>query len=134
MAEKNLLTKRNPFNFPDLLGEEWGVIPGIMSSGLSVYKTNKNVIVEASLPGLKRDDIEVMLERNFLSIQGKKQEEEQNQDKQYYRKATSSFSYNIELPDQTDFSKEPKASFQDGILTLSFNKNPTSEPKKIAIK
>ncbi len=114
--------------------EGLGLLPFTSSTGLSVYQTNKSVVVEASLPGLKNSDIEVTLDKNFLTIRGEKKEEEENKEKQYYSKATQSYSYSIELPTQADFSHEPKTTYQDGVLNITFNKTQESQPKRIHVK
>lgn len=103
-------------------------------SGLSVFEDDKNVTIEAALPGLKAEEIEMTFERGILWIKGEKKEEEEEKNKKYYRKALSSFSYRISVPGDIDENEEPEATYNDGILRVVFKKTAKSEPKKIAIK
>lgn len=131
------------FNFPRLSGsfpalwEDFFGEPkdlGLEQSGLSVSEDKKNIYVEAALPGLKNEDVEVTLEKGVLWIKGEKKEEEQDKDKKIYRKATSSFSYRLALPSQIDESKEPKANLDKGVMTITFTKASQSQAKKITVK
>lgn len=128
-----------PTRFPFLPGFEaaeagWNALAASTPTGLDVYQAGKSVIVEAALPGLKRTDVEVTLDKNILFIRGSKKNEQESKNKQYYRKSSSSFMYSIELPTQADTSKQPKVALKDGILTVTFNKRNQQQPKQIQIK
>lgn len=103
-------------------------------SGISLSEDDKHVFVEANMPGLKADDIEIHLEKGTLSVRGVKKEEEKDKAKKYYRKATRSFSYSINLPSQVDESKDAEAAYKDGVLKVTFAKSANQKGKKITIK
>lgn len=113
------------FNFPSWLEEG-------QESGLTISEDDKNVYVEASLPGLKPEEIEVTFERGVLWIRGEKKEEEKR--KKYYRKASSTFSYRVHVPGAIDEQKEPDATYKDGIMKVSFSKTNGAKARKIKIK
>lgn len=128
------LIPRGFFNFPsweDVVGE---IAQLGQHDGLSIYEDKTNVYVEAALPGLKSNDIDVTLERGILHIKGEKKEEEEDKDKKFYRKATSSFSYRVALPSAVDESSEPKATYKDGIMKITFAKSKQSQGKKIEVQ
>lgn len=133
---RNLLRKaqRSFSNFPDLI-EEWetNLQDLISDQGLTIYEEKNNIIVEASLPGLKEDEIQVNLNKGILWIKGESKEEEKDKEKHYYRKASRSFSYRVALPEQIDEKQDPQASYNDGILKISFQKAKSAENKKISI-
>ncbi|MDR3623579.1 MAG: Hsp20/alpha crystallin family protein [Chlamydiales bacterium] len=104
------------------------------SSGLSVSEDKSHVYVEAALPGLKSDNIEVSFEKGVLWVKGEKKEEEKDKEKKFYRKASSSFSYRVAIPGQIDEKKEPEAVYKDGVMRVTFAKAQVSQPKKIQIK
>ena len=83
-------------------------------------------------PGLKAEEIEVSLDKNVLWIKGEKKEEEK--DKKFYKKASTSFSYRVLIPVEVDESKEIDATYKDGIMKVTFHKISESKPKKINIK
>jgi HSP20 family protein len=107
---------------------------GFEDMGLSVWEDDKQIHVEAALPGLKADQIDVRLEKEILRIEGQMEEKEESKEQKYYSKAKRSYKYRVVLPHHIDEKSEPKTSFKDGILKLSFNKADQTQMKKIAIK
>lgn len=124
-------------HFPNLLEEFEQQMQNMMEdgmSGLSIYEEKNNIIVEAHLPGLKREEIDVNLNNGILWIKGEKKEEEADKNKKYYRKAMNTYSYRITIPEQIDEQQEPKAEYKDGTLKIAFMKSKQGETKKISIK
>jgi HSP20 family protein len=103
-------------------------------TGLSISEDKDNVYVEASMPGLKSSDIDVTLDKGILWIRGEKKEEEENKEKKYYRKAVNSFSYRVALPGEIDESRKTSATYQDGMMKITFAKAQGSKAKKIPVK
>jgi HSP20 family protein len=101
---------------------------------LTVYEEKNHVIVEASMPGLKADDIEISFENGFLQIHGEEKKEDASKDRKYYQREERSYSFRTSLPQNIDENDEPKASYKDGVLKIAFTKSKTSKNKKIAIK
>ena len=101
-------------------------------SGLSISEDDKNVYVEAAVPGVDAKAIDATVHKGTLWIKGEVKEEEEK--KKYYRKATSSFSYRIALPDSVDATKEPAAVCSNGVMKVTFAKSPKTQPKKITVK
>ena len=125
------LSKLFPFRFPFFLDEEeWELEKE--PSGLSISEDEKNFYVEAALPGMKLDEIEITLDNDILRIKGEKKEEDKS--KKYYRKASSSFYYKVILPGPINKSKEPEATYENGIMKIVFPKASEYKPKKITIK
>lgn len=112
--------------------DDWMTIPGF-SNGLSVSEDENKVFVSAALPGVNPDQIEVTFDKGYLWVKGEVKEEE-GDNKKYYRKASSSFSYRVAVPGELDQNKEPEASYKNGIMTVEFAKVPKTPPKKITIK
>ena len=54
--------------------------------------------------------------------------------KKYYKKASSSFSYHVQIPGHIDEKKDPDARFKDGVLKISFSKIMEQHPRKINIR
>lgn len=111
--------------------EEWEISTK-PSSNLSLSEDKNNFYVEAALPGLKPEEIEISLDKNVLWIKGEKKQEEK--DKKYYKKASTSFSYRVLLPVEIDEKKEVDATYKDGVMKVTFQKVSESKPKKINIK
>lgn len=100
-------------------------------SGLSIYEEGDYLFIEASVPGLSKDDIELYHNHGYIVIEGKKQEEEKK--RKYYRKASTAFSYRIPIPSDVDQDADPEAIYKDGVMTLKFKKG-EKKKKHIPIK
>lgn len=112
--------------------EDWASF--LPSSGLTVSEDKDNVYVEAAVPGVDPDKIEVTMDKGVLWIRGQQEQEDKDQDKKFYRKASSSFSYRVGVPGEIDENQEPKASCKNGVMRVTFAKKPEVQPKKISIK
>ncbi|GIW67209.1 MAG: hypothetical protein KatS3mg096_077 [Candidatus Parcubacteria bacterium] len=88
-----------------------------------VYETDKDIVVEMNVPGYKKEDIKISFQDGYLKIEGKANEEKEEKEKNYWRKEIrrGSFVRVIPLPKEVD-SKKAKATFKDGILTISLPK------------
>ena len=124
---------RFPFSLLDENQEEW-LQDFSDPSGLSVSEDESNVYIEAALPGLKSDDIEMTFDKGILWIKGEKKEETQEKNRKYYRKSVGIFSYRVAVPGNVDESKHPEATFKQGVLKVTFSKTKKSEPKKIPVR
>lgn len=136
------IAPRSFFRIPSFLPSLWEEMEDRLgrwgmgeNNGISISEDDQHVYVEAHLPGLKTNDIDISLNQNTLWIKGEKKEEteEKDKDKKYYRKARSSFIYQVELPNQVEETSE-LAQFEDGILKITFNKAKQSQARKITIK
>ena len=121
------------FSFPFLEDDFWGLDVS-SRSGLSISEDKDHVYVEAHLPGLKSEDIELSFEKGELCIRGDRKEEKEDKNKKYYRKASHSFSYRVFVPGEINEKKEPEAIYKDGVLKVIFSKSAISRSKKIPIK
>jgi len=104
------------------------------SNNISMYDDGSHIIVEAALPGLELNDINVTLDKDILKISGEKCECEENANKKWFRKAQSSYAFRLTLPAGIDEKSEPLATYKNGILHLSFNKADQTQSKKINIR
>lgn len=101
-------------------------------SGLQVSEDDKHVYIEAQVPGVDPDKVDVTYEKGVLWIRGAQDKEEKGQ--KYYRRAASQFSYRVAVPGDVDETKEPEAVCKNGVMKVIFNKRPEVQPKKIAVK
>ncbi len=101
-------------------------------SGLSISEDDKGFYIDAALPGIDPEKIEVTFDRGILHVEGQATEEEQK--KRFYRKATSQFSYNIATPESIDSKKEPKMTYSQGMMHAVFEKSAALPPKRIEVK
>ena len=107
---------------------------GATGSDLSVWEEKDHVIVEAPLPGISTDGIDLTFERGVLTIRGQKKEEREDKDRKYFHKSSSSFVYRLTIPGEIDEAAEPEAKLENGVLRISFKKHRRAVPRKINVK
>lgn len=100
------------------------------NSGVSVSEDEKSVYVEAALPGITPEEIEMSYDRGMLSIKADKKEETSDKKKKFYRKAHRSFFYQVAVPGTFDETKTPEAICKNGILKIVFAKSKNAPAKK----
>lgn len=93
------------------------------------------VVLKAELPGLTRDEIDVRVENNTLTIKGERKREANVSDEQYHRveRSYGAFSRSFSLPPTVDAEKV-KAEFRDGILSVTLPTKEESKPRQIQVK
>lgn len=123
-----------PSRLPSILDDESDWASFLPSSGLTVSEDEKKVFVEAAMPGLDGDNIEVTFDKGVLWIRGNASEQEEDKAKKFYRKASSSFSYRVMVPGKIDESQEPDTVYKNGIVKVTFNKIPETQPKKLTVR
>lgn len=103
---------------------------------IDVSETEKELHVNAELPGMSEKDIEVTLENNALTLKGEKKHEQEHKDKHYHHieRRYGSFYRSIPISDQVDTEKI-EASFKNGVLNVVIPKKESAKKSsKINIK
>lgn len=123
-----------PFpNVTSLLDDDsFGMVSNV-PNGLSVSEDDKHVFIEAAVPGVDSKDVDITFEKGVLRIVAESKTEEK-EGKKYYRRAMSSFSYQVAVPGEIDANQEPDAEVRSGVVHVTFMKSPKTQPKKIAVK
>jgi HSP20 family protein len=99
-----------------------------------VYETAKEVIIRAELPGLKKEQVNVNVENNLLTVFGERKFEEETRRENYHRIefAYGEFRRSFTLPQFVESAKIT-AEFREGILTLKLPKREEAKPKQIEV-
>jgi HSP20 family protein len=97
-------------------------MPSMWSPHVEVRERNGKLLIEADLPGMKRDDISVRVEDDEVVIQGERRQESSGNQGGYYRSERSygSFYRTIPLPEGTN-ADTANATFRDGVLEIEFD-------------
>lgn len=103
-------------------------IEGI-SPSVDVLTEGDDVLVKAELPGMKKEDIDISLTEDTITISGEKRKEEKVEKKDYYslERSYGSFKRSFSLPAEVETEKA-SAKFKDGVLEIRIPK--TEEAKK----
>jgi len=102
---------------------------------LDVFQTEDEVVIKATAPGIKPEDLSVSITGDTVSIKGEIKEEMEEEEGAFIlrERRTGSFSRTISLPTLVD-SEKAEASFKDGVLKLKLPKAEQVKPKQITIK
>ena len=109
-------------------------LKGVNIPTTDVYTKENELMVEAHLPNFEQNDINIEVEDNALVISAERHEKEEDKDKKYVvRESSSSFYRRIALPKRAD-SEKIDAHLEDGVLKVAVPLTPLPEPKKISIR
>lgn len=100
-----------------------------ISPSVDILTEGDDVVVKAELPGMKKEDIDVSLTKDTITISGDKKKEERIEKKDYYslERSYGSFKRSFSLPADVQTEKA-SAKFKDGLLEIRIPK--TEEAKK----
>lgn len=112
--------------WPELVGEE---------PALDIYQTDKDVVVKASLPGIKPEEVDISITGDVLTVKGEHKEEEEEKEADYFRKERryGAFRRIVTLPVSVKADKA-EATFENGVLTVALPKAEEIKPKQIKVK
>lgn len=109
----------------------------VSAPAVNISQTADDVHVEVRLPGYNKDDLNIEVGEEFLTISGEMKQEDEKKDKQYFRRefVQQSFSRTVSLPAMVQPDKA-EASMKQGVLRVTLPKIQEEKPKtsKINIK
>lgn len=102
---------------------------------VDIIEDDKEFVVKAELPEVKREDVKVTVDEHVLSIRGERKAEQEEKGRKYHRieRSYGSFERSFTLPETTDPDKI-SSEFKDGVLTVHLPKNPAAKRKAVEIK
>ena len=102
---------------------------------VDIHETEKEFLVQAEIPEVKKDDVKITIEDGVLTIQGERRAEKEEKGKRFHRmeRVYGTFLRSFSLPTEVEESKA-LAEFKDGMLTLHLPKSERAKPKTIEVK
>lgn len=101
---------------------------------ISVYETEKEIVLEAEIPGVAKDKVEVKLEGDHLILGGKR-EWRVPQSAQVLHQETFPVEYYRDLTIGKDINRESvQASYESGILKVTLQKSEAAKPRQIKVE
>jgi HSP20 family protein len=114
----------------------WRTVTGgeTLTPAIDVHETPDDIVVTATLPGMKAEDVEITMTGQSLTLRGEfKADEKVERDQYLYRERRfGSFSRSLQLPVRVEGDRA-EATFTDGILTLRIPKAEEVKPRQIRI-
>ena len=130
-----------PFrDFDRIFDDDFDFLPvvpmrGTRSPEVDVYQTEKDVVVEMPLAGVRPEDVEISVEENILVASGKTEEKKEEKKKNYFRKEIrkGSFERSVALPVEVRGEKA-EAESENGMLKVIIPKTDKKKQNKVKVK
>jgi len=124
--------------FDDAFTRPFGMTDGRHTSSIpaiDMYQTDNEVVVKASLPGIKADDVQINMTGDLLTIKGEMKQADEGKSKNYHihEQRWGAFERSVRLPISV-VSDKAKAEFESGVLTVTLPKAEEVKPRLITIK
>jgi HSP20 family protein len=110
-------------------------MPHMSSAGLNIYETKNEIIVEAPVPGVKKDEVTVEVSDGILKIDAvhtETEEEKKEKTAVFRSQRATEFHYSTSLPKEVK-EGEAKAKLDDGILKIQIPLKTTTRTKKSTV-
>jgi HSP20 family protein len=114
-------------------GEE-GIGRGAWNPSVDIYENKDQIVLEAELPGMKREDFELSVENNVITLRGERQFEKKDDSDNYHRveRSYGSFTRSFTLP-QTVSGEGATAEYRNGVLRVALPKREETKARRIEI-
>lgn len=112
------------------------LLDDLTTKDVNMWEDDKSVHIEVAVPGIKENELDINLDNGMLSIRAVKESTEKEGDskkKIYISSMKTSYSYSTSLPSNLDLSKV-QAELENGVLSISIEKESKAKPRKIEIK
>ena len=128
ILEEPFFGLRPKYEEETLLETQW-------APAVDVYEDKDNIIINAEIPGVKKEDIKIELTGNQLTISGERKLEKEEKKKNYHRieRFYGNFMRTFTIPDTVQKDKI-SASYKDGVLKVVLPKAEEAKPKEIKIE
>jgi HSP20 family protein len=102
---------------------------------VDITEDDKEYVIKAEIPEMKKEDIKVNVNEDVLTISGERKYEKEEKGKKYHRveRAYGSFMRSFTLPEDADAAKV-SAEYKDGVLKVHLPKSEKAKPKSIEVK
>jgi HSP20 family protein len=103
---------------------------------VDIYENDKHeIVLRAELPGLKREDIDIRVENNTLTLRGERKRDAEVKQESYHRveRSYGGFSRSFSLP-ATVNTEKVSAAFADGVLTITLPMREEAKPRQIQVQ
>lgn len=116
--------------WPQWTGRFEGRLPAV-----DVIDRGNDILVRAEVPGVKKEDLDISVSDNIVTIHGASRQEEERKEEQYYRREMSRSEYNRSVTLPAEVSGDgAKARFEDGVLELTLPKVAPSPRRSIKVE
>ena len=128
LMPRSLLWPRLALSADDASNLEW-------SPTADISETDKEYLVRAELPAVKKEDVKVTLDSGMLTIEGERKQQKEEKNERIHRAETfyGRFARSFSLPENVD-TANVKCESKDGVLTVHIPKKEFEKRKPVEIK
>lgn len=122
--------------FDDVMRSAYGAAtnPRTYEPDVDVHATADRFVLRFDVPGVKRENLDITIEKNVLTVTGNRtyEQSEGSQERVMLGRAYGSFRRSFALPEGID-DAHLSAHLQDGVLTVEVPRQPRAKPRKVEI-
>lgn len=115
--------------------DDEGIARGSWSPSVDIYENKEQIVLEAELPGMSREDFDLSVENNVITLRGERHFEKKDETDNYHRveRAYGSFLRSFTLPN-TVSSEGAAADYRNGVLRVVLPKREETKARRIEVK
>jgi HSP20 family protein len=120
-------------NLTRSFGEE-SIARGAWSPSVDIYENKDQIVLEAELPGMRREDFDLSIENNVITLRGEREFEKKEESDNYHRveRSYGAFTRSFTLP-HTVSADGATAEYQNGVLRVTLPKREETKARRIEI-
>src|SRR5919206_436661 len=121
-------------NLNRVFGEDEGIARGSWNPTVDIYENKDQIVIEAELPGMNREDFDLSFENNVITLRGERRFEKKDESDNYHRveRSYGSFTRSFTLP-QTVQADNATAEYKNGVLRVVLHKREEVKARRIEI-
>jgi HSP20 family protein len=114
--------------------DEEGIARGAWNPSVDIYENKDQIVLEAELPGMTREDFDLSIENNVITLRGERRFEKKDDGDNYHRveRSYGSFTRSFTLP-QTVEAENVEAEYRNGVLRVKLPKREEVKARRIEI-
>ena len=114
--------------------DDEGIARGAWMPSVDIYENKDQIVLEAELPGMNREDFDLTIENNVLTLRGERRFEKKDEADNYHRveRAYGAFSRSFTLP-QTVSGEGATAEYKNGVLRVVLRKREEVKARRIEV-
>src|SRR5262249_27413308 len=114
--------------------EDEGIARGAWSPSVDIYENKDHIVLEAELPGMSREDFDLSVENNVITLRGERHFEKKEDSDNYHRveRAYGSFLRSFTLP-STVTTDGAVADYRNGVLRVTLPKREETKARRIEV-
>jgi HSP20 family protein len=134
---RELMTLREAMDrlFDDAFTRPLSIRDGWSAPAIDMYQTDDEIVVRASLPGFRADDVQINITGDVLTLRGEMKHEDEKKEKAWHLREQrwGSVERSVALPTNV-VADRASADFENGILTITLPKAEEAKPRTISVK